>query len=142
MAGPVDTPRETLHIRASPTLAEWDLLNQQRGLLVVDSSFDRVRNGQAFVQGLKTLLAQLSPDEQAAMILGTYVEQVAYNSAVQQQANLDGSFRSFIGQDTALDDTLPRLASMRQRLAALPAGDWKNVQKQSLAIVNYILKAK
>ncbi|HEV2909746.1 MAG TPA: hypothetical protein VGX02_10775 [Candidatus Eremiobacteraceae bacterium] len=119
-----------------------DFLDQQRSLLAVNPSFDRVRNSQAFGQAIQTLANRLASDQTGSFLIGLYAEQADLNASTSQQENIDSVFRSEIGQDAALDASMPKLAAMRRRLSGLSAGDWGGIQKQSAAIVSYILSAR
>jgi hypothetical protein len=116
-------------------------LAKQRRLLVVDASFDRVTNSKAFSRQMAALVSGLPRAQAEAFLVGSYAEQVNYNATVSRQEPLDTTFRSAIAQTAVLDDSLPTLAAMRQRLAALQTDDWADIKKQSAAMVHYILSA-
>jgi hypothetical protein len=117
-------------------------LAQQRSLLVVDASFDRMKNSRDFAHAIGRLASSLPVTQREAFLVGSYAEQVSYNATVTRDSQSDTTFRSAMGQTSTLDDALPQLAPMRQRLADLPAGNWKDIATQSDAILKYILAAR
>jgi hypothetical protein len=118
---------------------EFDAL---RPLLRPDSPDVHVADQDHFSSGLLRLVNALPDKSKGAFFVGLQASEIRYNATVIRHVEEDGALRKGLLDSPGLDGTLPGLAGLRARLAAVPSGDWATITSISNQIIRSILDAR
>jgi hypothetical protein len=124
-----------------PDAASKEQLSSLRGLLVVDSGYDRERSLRALQSGVSPLINRLPADDKRAYAAGLLTEQIYYNASTLRDATYDREFRQALSAIGVLDSSLDGFADQRSRLAQLDQADWKSIAATSRSMLADILGA-
>jgi hypothetical protein len=108
-------------------------------LLVVTSSSDFASDQRRFDQVVNELSRRLDGDVALSFGVGLEAAETRYSATVIRHADEDSQLRDVLSRTDSLDATIPGLADMRARLAALPSGDWSEITSVSSEIIHAIL---
>jgi hypothetical protein len=122
-----------------PTSELRSYLASQRSLLVVTSSSDFASDQRRFDQVVNELSRRLDGDVALSFGVGLEAAETRYSATVIRHADEDSQLRDVLSRTDSLDATIPGLADMRARLAALPSGDWSEITSVSSEIIHAIL---
>ena len=114
-------------------------LDGLRPLLRPDSPAVHVADQDRFTAGLLKLENALPQASRDAFYVGLQASEIRYNATVIRHVDEDGALRVGLAATSSLDGTLPGLADLRARLAAVPSGDWTTITSLSDQIVHRIV---
>jgi hypothetical protein len=114
-------------------------LDGLRQFLRPDTPSSHVGDQDHFVAGVIKLVNALPSDTRAPFFVGLQVSETRYNATVIRHVDEDSALRAGLAKSPSLDSTLPALASLRDRLAAAPSGDWATITSISNQIIKSII---
>jgi hypothetical protein len=101
--------------------------------------FDRARADAEVARYTRTLLRELGAPDDRLCALGILAEQTAYDARVLRSPADDARLRKAVGASDIADGSVPGLAGMRARLAALPAGRWDAIASAAGDVTSALL---
>jgi hypothetical protein len=117
-------------------------LDGLRLLLRPDSPAVHHADQDRFSAGLLKLVNALPMASRGAFYVGMQASEIRYNATVIRHADEDGALRTGLSDSSSLDSTLPGLAGLRTRLAAVRSGDWTTITSLSDQIIQSIVAGK
>jgi hypothetical protein len=117
-------------------------LDGLRSYLRPDSPATHVADQNHFTSGMLQLVNALPLPSRRAFFVGLQASEIRYNATVIRHADEDSALRTGLTTLTALDSTLPNIAGLLARLAAVPPGDWATLASLSDQIIHSIVDVK
>lgn len=114
-------------------------LDGLRKYLLPDTPATHVNDQDQFVAGVMKLVNALPSDTRSPFFVGLQVSETRYNATVIRHVDEDHALRAGIAKSPSLEAKLPALASLRDRLAAVPSGDWATITSISNQIIKSII---
>jgi len=114
-------------------------LDGLRRFLLPDTPDVHVSDQDHFVAGVIKLVNALPSESRSPFFVGLQVSETRYNATVIRHVDEDNALRAGLADSPSLDGKLPALLGLRDRLAAVPSGDWATITSISNQIIKSII---